>query len=87
MISDTSARQCCHIFTSEDVITDKPISGHVRGHLARHRSVCARQGKTAPPPTAPTKVAGPLCEIPRLFAGDGARLAPNTSKEGGRDAL
>ena len=45
MISDTSTRQRCHIFTSEDVITDKPISGPVRGHLGRHRSVCARQNR------------------------------------------
>lgn len=33
MISDTSTRQRCHILTSEDVITDKPISGPVgAGH-------------------------------------------------------
>jgi hypothetical protein len=85
MISDTSTRQRCHIFTSEDVITDKPISGPVRGHLARHRSVCARQNP--PPPTAPKNLADHLCEIPRLSPGDGARLAPNSSKEGGRDSL
>ena len=33
MISDTSTRTCCHICTSADVITDKPISGSVgAGH-------------------------------------------------------
>jgi peptidoglycan hydrolase-like protein with peptidoglycan-binding domain len=33
MIDDTSTRQRCHILTSEDVITDKPISGPVgAGH-------------------------------------------------------
>jgi len=44
-------------------------------------------GKTAPPPTAPINLADHLCEIPRLSAGDGATLAPNSPKEGGRDAL